>query len=92
MDSTELQGAMKALGDLSQGELAKRLGVRPETVHRWLRGVKGKPRNVPGPAAIAIQQWVRDKVELNEIVEDSLAKPAEIEAPGEVEKSIEEVI
>jgi transposase len=61
MDSRELQQAMHSLGGISQGELAKRLGVRPETVHRWIRGVKGKPRNVPGPAAIAIRQWIDEK-------------------------------
>jgi DNA-binding transcriptional regulator YiaG len=59
MTSQELEVAMQELG-LSQGELARRLDVRPETVHRWLRGVGGTPRKVPGPVSIAVDMWVRE--------------------------------
>lgn len=58
MTSQELEGAMKKLS-LTQGELAKRLDVRPETVHRWLRGVAGKPRKIPGPVAVAVDMWMK---------------------------------
>lgn len=57
MTSDELKAAMKILG-ISQGELARRLGNRPETVNRWVNGVKGRQRCVPGPAAAAINTWV----------------------------------
>jgi DNA-binding transcriptional regulator YiaG len=60
MTPQELETAMDALG-LSQGALASRLAVRPETVHRWLRGVAGKPRKVPGPVAIAVDLWMKEK-------------------------------
>lgn len=60
MTSEELKDAMEILG-ISQGELARRLGNRPETVNRWVNGVKGKPRKVPGPAATAIRMWVEQK-------------------------------
>lgn len=61
MTSKELQEAMEILG-IGQGELARRLGNRPETVNRWVNGVKGKARNVPGPAAAAIRMWVEQKI------------------------------
>ena len=60
MTSQELESAMTELG-FTQGELAKRLEVRPETVHRWLRGVAGKPRAVPGPVAVAVNLWLTEK-------------------------------
>jgi transcriptional regulator with XRE-family HTH domain len=59
MNKEELLQAMKDLG-ITQSELARRLGVRPETVHRWLKGINGKPRTVPGPASVAIKQWLRE--------------------------------
>lgn len=60
MTSSELEQAMIAL-DISQGELARRLEVRPETVHRWLRGVKGKPRQIPGPVGVAVTLWMKQR-------------------------------
>lgn len=60
MTSDELKDALEIL-EISQGELARRLGNRPETVNRWVNGVHGKPRNVPGPAAAAIKMWVEQK-------------------------------
>ena len=58
MNAHDLESAMSILG-LTQGEVARRLGVRPETVNRWLRGVKGVSRKVPGPAAAAIREWLK---------------------------------
>lgn len=71
MTSQELESAMKVL-NLSQGELAKKFDVRPETVHRWLRGVSGKPRKVPGPVAVAVEMWLKQKEAEERITEDAL--------------------
>lgn len=62
MTSEELKEAIKYLG-ISQGELARKLGNRPETINRWVNGVKGKLRNVPGPAATVINLWIKQKME-----------------------------
>lgn len=59
MTSSELEQAMDVLR-ITQGELARRLGVRPETVHRWLRGVKGKTRPIPGPVGVAVTLWMKE--------------------------------
>lgn len=71
MTSQELESAMKELG-LTQGELAKRLDVRPETVHRWLRGVSGKPRKIPGPVSVAVEMWLRQKPDPVVVTEDAM--------------------
>jgi len=64
MTPSEFESAMKSLG-LTQGRVARKLGVRPETVNRWLRGVKGVMKEeVPGPAAAAISGWLKDKERL----------------------------
>jgi hypothetical protein len=60
MTNEELCGAIKYLG-ISQGELARRLGNRPETISRWINGKSPKSKNVPGPAAAAISLWVEQK-------------------------------
>ena len=57
MTTEELKKAMEAL-ELTQGELAKRLGIRPETVNRWLVGIKGRARKVPGPVSAAVTCWL----------------------------------
>ena len=62
MTGAELREALKYLG-LNQYQLALKLGTRPETINRWVNGVKGKPRNVPGPAAAAIEMWLKEKME-----------------------------
>lgn len=71
MTGEELEAAMKEL-ELSQGDLAKRMDVRPETVHRWLRGVGGKPRKVPGPVAVAVNLWLQAKADRPPITEDAI--------------------
>jgi transcriptional regulator with XRE-family HTH domain len=61
MTPKEFETAMDELG-LTQGKVAKKLGVRPETVNRWLRGISGKMRNdIPGPAAAAMKSWLDEK-------------------------------
>lgn len=60
MTSQELKNAMEVL-NLTQGELARRLEVRPETVYRWVRGHVGdKPRPVPGPVAVVVNLWLKE--------------------------------
>lgn len=71
MTSDELRDALETLG-ISQGELARRLGNRPETVNRWVNGVRGKPRNVPGPAAAAINMWVAAKRAEDSLLADQM--------------------
>ena len=46
MTGEELREAIKCLG-ISQGELARRLHVRPETVNRWINGltIKGEKKS-----------------------------------------------
>jgi hypothetical protein len=61
MTPAEFESAMRLLG-LTQGMVAKKMGVRPETVNRWLRGVKGVLRDeVPGPAAAAMRGWMAER-------------------------------
>jgi DNA-binding transcriptional regulator YiaG len=64
MNSAEFEAAMNEIG-LTQGEVARRLNVRTETVNRWLRGVKGIPRKISGPAAAAISAWLKEKRRLS---------------------------
>jgi hypothetical protein len=72
MNSSELRVALETLG-ISQGELARRLGNRPETINRWINGVKGIPRNVPGPAAAAINLWLeQDNTKAAEVPVESI--------------------
>lgn len=42
MNSTELANALKDM-DLYEIELAEKIGVRPETVYKWLKGRKRIP-------------------------------------------------
>jgi plasmid maintenance system antidote protein VapI len=71
MTPQELEEAMKKLG-LSQGALARKMDVRPETVHRWLHGVAGKPRKIPGPVAVAVSMWLEQKEAEDSRTEDAL--------------------
>ena len=59
MTPEELRSALAQLR-ISQNECASRLGVRPETVNRWVNG-KRKRKLVPGPVAGAVARWLTEK-------------------------------
>lgn len=60
MTPQEFEAGLQRLG-MSQGQAAKKLGVRPETVNRWLRGIKGKLRDeIPGAPAAAMEAWLAE--------------------------------
>ncbi len=52
MTAKELAAALERL-KLTQAEAARRLGVTPTTVYRWLAG----DRKIPGPAVAALKCW-----------------------------------
>lgn len=56
MTAEELKKILKDM-DMSQGELARELGVRPETIYRWCKG----RHPIPATAARVIDSLVKEK-------------------------------
>ena len=72
MTPAELADAIKSLGLPSGYALAKRIGVTPRTVQKWLAGTAP----IPKPAEMLIGYMVKD-LTINEAVADmkSAARP-----------------
>lgn len=54
MTPADLASALTRLG-LSQSEAARRCGVDPRTMRRWLAG----DRKIPGPVVELVRTWLR---------------------------------
>lgn len=53
MTPAAFRTALDRLG-LTQSEAARRLGVDPRTVRRWIAG----DRKIPGPVAVLLRTWL----------------------------------
>jgi DNA-binding transcriptional regulator YiaG len=53
MSAADFRAALARLG-LSQSEAARRCGVNPRTVRRWIAG----DRPIPGPVIALIRTWM----------------------------------
>lgn len=56
MTPADLRAALDRLG-LSQSEAARRCGVDPRSMRRWLAG----DRRIPGPVVELVRTWLRLK-------------------------------
>jgi len=58
MSAEDLTKSLKVLG-MSQGDLARDIGVRPETVYRWCKG----NHPIPGSVAKVIETYLQMQAE-----------------------------
>lgn len=56
MTPADLRAALSRLG-LSQSEAARRCGVDPRTMRRWLAG----DRRIPGPVVELVRTWLAQR-------------------------------
>jgi transcriptional regulator with XRE-family HTH domain len=66
MSAEELIKALKDL-NMSQGDLSRELGVRPETVYRWCKG----RHPIPGAAARVVDGLLREKSLKEQVVAEN---------------------
>lgn len=58
MTPADLRSALSRLG-LSQSEAARRCGVDPRTMRRWLAG----HRRIPGPVVELVRTWLAQRTD-----------------------------